>query len=414
MQARLSPVIVLALLLLAAPGPASSVVFTANVLNDVADTTPGDGSCDVIPTVEGDPRTVGEQCSLRSAVQEANATPALDFIDLAPFGPNPGPFTYTLTIVGVSEDAAATGDLDVTTPIDISSDLISGSFNTTLIDAKRLKDRIFDVHSGGSLEVRRASLLHGKSPKAESGGCLRSAGGLTLGNIFMFRCASSDDGGCMSVTGGTAALSNTIFSTCKAKNEGGGLEQAALASVTLLRTSFGACKGGTGGAIAARGDLELRDVTIDGNSAKLGGGIALLGAGTTTILSTTISENGKVNLDTSQNTGVVTLSNTIVWGAKTDCVGPVTSTGGNLEGAVSCAFASTNDQQSQDPLLSPLNFYGGFVLTRSLASTSPAIDHGIDGATCVSPDARLVARQDVPSVGVAICDAGAVEFKFVP
>ena len=45
---------------------------------------------------------------------------------------------------------------------------------------------------------------------------------------------------------------------------------------------------------------------------------------------------------------------------------------------------------------------------------SPAIDHGLDGATCVNPDARQVARQDVPGVGVAACDSGAAEFNYVP
>jgi hypothetical protein len=401
------------LLLLAAAVPAAGAQFVANIGEDKVDAVTGDGICDV------DLTTMGDQCSLRAAVQTANETPAFDDVVLLNG-------VYTLSLSGPGEDNSATGDLDVTTPMEISSDLITGSYNTTFIEAKKLKDRIFDVQPGGDLDLRRASLLDGKTAKTESGGCVRSATDLNLLNVFLYRCSSSDDGGCVNVTGGTAAITNTIFSTCRAKDEGGGLALGAGTTATLQRTSAAACRAATGGAIASHGDLTLRDVTLDDNTAKVGAGIALLGAGPTTIFSTTITENGKANLDASQNTGAVTLSNTIVWGATTDCIGAITSGGGNLEGETSCGFTATNDQQSQDPQLAPYNSYGGFVPTRPPTKTvttvgtvttttySPAIDHGLDGATCLDPDARLVARQDVPGVGVAICDSGAAEFNFVP
>jgi hypothetical protein len=412
---RLALVATFALLLLGLP--AAGAVFVANIANDRTDAVPGDGICDV------DDSTEFRECTLRAAVQTANETPAGDVITL-------GAATYTLTISGAGEDAAATGDLDITTPMEIASDLITGSYNTTLIDGKKLKDRIFDVRAGGSLDLRRTSLLEAKAPKNESGGCVRAVANLTFGNVFMFRCASATSGGCVSQLEGAGDFSNSVFSTCKAKTEGGGLEVAAAASATLLRVTFGANRGGTGGGIAARGDLVLRNVTVDGNGAKVGGGVALLGDGVTTMSSTTISENGKVNLDASATTGAVTLSNTIVWGATTDCLGGIVSAGGNLEGETSCGFSGTNDQQSQDPRLAVLDFHGGFVPTRPPTRqqdddldvqlpnefTSPAIDHGVDGATCVSPDARQLNRtgKDVPEVDVASCDSGAVEYNFIP
>ncbi len=46
-------------------------------------------------------------CTLRAAIQNANASPGADVINLAAG-------TYTLTIPGVGENAAAAGDLDIT------------------------------------------------------------------------------------------------------------------------------------------------------------------------------------------------------------------------------------------------------------------------------------------------------------
>jgi hypothetical protein len=147
--------------------------------------------------------------------------------------------------------------------------------------------------------------------------------------------------------------------------------------------------------------------------------VAVLGAGTTAIRHATLAENSKVNLDATQNTGTLTVVGSILWGAAPDCAGSVPSGGGNLEGGTSCAFQSTNDQQSLDPELAPLNLYGGIVPTRTLAVTSPAIDHGFDDDSACELDARLKHRacrpdENDPDVceagGVAISDAGATDY----
>lgn len=64
------------------------------------DSNHGDGVC----------ATSGGLCTLRAAIQEANAFPGTDTVDL-PSG------TYMLTITGTGEDLAATGDLDITQPM---------------------------------------------------------------------------------------------------------------------------------------------------------------------------------------------------------------------------------------------------------------------------------------------------------
>jgi len=64
-------------LALACLGPSASALaatFTVNAVDERRDAAPGDGSCDA------DPAAPGEQCTLRAAVQEANATPGADTI----------------------------------------------------------------------------------------------------------------------------------------------------------------------------------------------------------------------------------------------------------------------------------------------------------------------------------------------
>jgi CSLREA domain-containing protein len=395
--------------------PASSAVIQTVLLGDAPDFDPTDGICDSDPVndlvVDPDPEDdevveVG-QCTLRAAIQTANFEAGPDTIRLRAT-------TYPLSLAGSNEDAALTGDLDITSDITIDGQ----SYQLSLLDGRKLKDRIFDVHPGGSLDLNQTGLLFGKAPKPEldsgaageagHGGCLRSRGDVTLDEAFFFRCSTGTSGGCMSVLDGTAEVSNSVFAACQAKNEGGGLEVGPLGDATLSRVTGGACRAATGGGAATRGMLTLVNTTFTINSAKLGGGVALLGDSTTTIRHGTISDNGKTNL-LSETTGGATISSSIVSGAKTDCVGPLTSAGGNLESGTSCGFTGTNDQQSQDPLLLPLGFSGAIPVA-PIAEGSPAIDHGVDGVdVCEARDSREAVRVVATATGPAMSDAGAFE-----
>ncbi len=106
---------------------AAAANFTVNSNIDVVDANPGDGLCQTA--------TPG-QCTLRAAVQEANALSGADTITM------PADI-YTLTIAGAGEDAAATGDLDITGDLTITG----AGMATTIVDANSL-DRAFHVVSG--------------------------------------------------------------------------------------------------------------------------------------------------------------------------------------------------------------------------------------------------------------------------
>jgi CSLREA domain-containing protein len=81
--------------------PPLEPLYVINSTFDAADANPGDNLCDA------DGVTVGEQCTLRAAVQEANAVPGRANITL-PAG------EYTLTIPNGSPFNVTVGDLDVT------------------------------------------------------------------------------------------------------------------------------------------------------------------------------------------------------------------------------------------------------------------------------------------------------------
>src|SRR2546428_469029 len=92
----------LASLLLAA-APAVAATFTVNDTTDTVDAALGDGMC----------ATAGGTCTLRAAIQEANALPGPDTI-MVPAG------TCLLTIEGRDDDLAATGDLDIPDDVTIT------------------------------------------------------------------------------------------------------------------------------------------------------------------------------------------------------------------------------------------------------------------------------------------------------
>jgi CSLREA domain-containing protein len=114
MRAPILPGLVLPGMTLAAP--ARAVDFTVeHSFDDETDANPGDGIC----------ASVSGVCTLRTAVQEANALAGPDRI-FVPFG------TYFLEIPGADEDQAATGDLDLTDDVTI----IGESTNVTTIDGR--------------------------------------------------------------------------------------------------------------------------------------------------------------------------------------------------------------------------------------------------------------------------------------
>ena len=114
--------------------------------------------------------------SLREAILAANASVGVADVINAPAG------TYVLALTGAPEDAAATGDLDVSGDLTIQG---SGAA-TSLIDGNQA-DRVFDVRAGSlslaGLTVRNG-FVTGSMSQAQGGG-IRSLGPLSLINCVV-------------------------------------------------------------------------------------------------------------------------------------------------------------------------------------------------------------------------------------
>jgi CSLREA domain-containing protein len=93
-----------------------AISFTVNDTSDQVDAGPGDGIC----------RTSSGTCTLRAAIQEANALPGADTIQV-PAG------IYTLAIPPLNENNADVGDLDITGPVTI----IGAGAGITILDGGR-------------------------------------------------------------------------------------------------------------------------------------------------------------------------------------------------------------------------------------------------------------------------------------
>ena len=132
---------------LAAAVNAHAATFTVTRLDD-----PAPGACD-------------SDCSLREAMRAANAGSGGDTISI-PAG------HIRLRIAGPGEDAAATGDLDLTKSVTIAG---SGA-RATVIDADG-GDRVFDIKTGVTALISDVTVTGGFVDG--NGGGIASAGMIT-------------------------------------------------------------------------------------------------------------------------------------------------------------------------------------------------------------------------------------------
>ena len=235
-------VVTIALLLLATscdPIPSCVPVYTVTKTDDT-----NDGVCSA-----GD-------CSLREAVNNANACPGMQTINLPAGG-------YTLTLDGDNEDLGQTGDLDVTDDL-----VIIGSGIPSIHGGI---ERAFHVHSGVTAAFEGVFLGDGD---AIYGGGLVNEGDLTLSSFTCnYNNVSIPPGGMGDAMGGC------IFNT---------------GNLTILEGYFLANTAGFGGAIYNydNATLTIEESSLIGNEAEFHGGAVWNGVNSTLeINSTTLSLN---------------------------------------------------------------------------------------------------------------------------
>jgi CSLREA domain-containing protein len=375
--------------------------IVVNSTADLPDANPGNGKC----------ATATGKCTLRAAVQEANAAgsrPPFQSTIKVP------PGTYVLTRHGL-DDNAARGDLD----LHFFGQVIGAGQSRTVIDGDHA-DRVFDLWESDE-RVAHLAVRNGRATDGPGGG-IRVPAFNSYGTYLDYLYVTDNEavpteaprsglGG--GIDTGDTGLYNTVVAYNDAQDGGGvgwhGIQLfAAFASVIYNH----ATRDG-GGVLFGGGDAGLGQITISGNRADgHGGGLFVPGGGKTLVGATVASNSaptgngGGIWLEGEDQEGPTRgIEGTIVArNGGGDCGGPghFFSRGANLDGDGSCSLTAETDIAEVDPLLGPVGYHGGPTQTRVLEQGSPAI--GLWAGCSRQIDQRGATRPQGPN-----CDAGAYE-----
>jgi CSLREA domain-containing protein len=305
-----------------------------------------------------------------------------------------GVYTLSRTDNG-KEDAAATGDLDITGNLTIAG----AGADVTMIDADDISDRVFHVLSGN---VTISGVMIKNGHVSGNGGGVYNMGSLTLTNTTVATNeASGAGGGIYNAASGTMTISLSTMADNAAGGNGGGLINAGGSATMVNSTISGNRSDGDGGGLFSSGATSVSSVTITQNTADHdytgtgdGGGVHV-SAGSLTIGNSILAENRDISLSIQHH----------------DCSGALNSQGHNLlQETAGCSIGGDlmGNITGQPPLLGPLASNGGTTQTHALQLESPAVEAG-DNTACPATDQRGLTRPQGHS-----CDMGAFEFENPP
>jgi len=432
---------------------ANAAEFIVNTPADTVDISNGDGVC----------ATADNDCSLRAAIQEANALAGADTITIPPG-------IYKLAITGNAEDSAATGDLDITSVITING----AGADQVFIDGMAI-DRVFDIIYNnsqsvlGDATINGVTIRNGTTANSGFGGGIRSQGVLVLNDSNVDRNNSVPGGAGIHAffygypISGRLEINRSVISHNSTPSNGGGLYIENIPAVirdSVIRdnwNSFGSIpmQGGgiyhvssnfppvslaidnsslysntatnQGGALYSVGGsiITIENSTMSGNAASstlssegYGGGAFFFGdisnPANVTLTNVTIANNsagnggGGIYLEDSSAAGgaAVTLIDTLFSAnINGDCLDADT---GSVNAINETGTSLDSDGScgvtlsATDPQLEVLNDNGGPGLTHALAGSSPAIN---SASACLANDQRSFSRP------ASSCDIGAYELE---
>ena len=455
----LKTAMIAAILTLIPQVPAHAATFTVDSTTDTVDVNPGNGVC----------ATAAGNCTLRAAVQEANAIPGTDTINLQAG-------TYTLTIPGSGD--AESGDLDVLDSLSINGSGLA----STIIDGNGAS-RVFEIgrHSAGLMpivNVHDLTIRNGIEGGVSFGGGVYVQQGAYLA---LYKVVVRDNKAPMYGAGISNAGDLLLDESTVRDNEisspstgggvtatGGGIYNFSTGHVDIDRSTISGNRAVRGGGINnGGGDVDISNSTISGNSVYgAGGGIrnhgfsadsgqwAVVNIHASTITNNEANRSGSTEPEPRAGggiynfgeTGQVNIGNTILAGNTNnrtrfsssslpyapDCYSATpfrfTSHRDNLVGVLNtyCDMRDTawgdtrfdlvgTPENTLDPQLGPLGDNGGPTQTHPLLSGSPAIDadESVTSATffdCSPTDQRSATRPaDGNGDGTVVCDIGAFE-----
>ncbi len=383
------------------------------------------------------------ECTLREAVIAANKRDGRDTIVL-PGAPGP----YNMRLESTGEDAAADGDLDITSgPLTIRA---KSDKRRPEIDAHGI-DRIFDIGAART-RIVGLELTNGLANKFDAGG---DGGAIVVGDIadapvtivdslIVDNRALGFDANGGAIDSDSSELLRVIDTTVQgnvAGGDGGGITASFDGPVSIERSWLVGNTAGEGGGLMAVGPVSVTDSTIEGNSAVGGldlefgdgAGVYIDDEGVLTITNSTLALNnaigggggiyqepggtGRANsITVTANSAAAggggiqlngtpfELLNSIVAGntsagTPSDCGGDgFTGDAPNLIGTTAGGCSPGAEIVAADPLLAPIDDNGGPTRTVLPAAASPAIGAS-DTITAPAADQRGLLRDSAPDLG---------------
>jgi len=429
---RRSLAVVAVVALLAAFSSADAATFTVTDRSDNADALPGDGLC----------ATANGVCTLRAAIQEANASAGSDTISLPR-----GAYRLIAGELVISDDLVLTGAgsdntainnarkarvMSIASPATVAisgvrlqrglADVGAGLLNNgtaTVSDVRFAGNRAISaaggegggIYNAGTLTLSNTTFTRNRASGTDGGfgGGIYNVGALTIADAAFTANLTSGCGGAVFNDGGALTLTRSSLIANRASNSGGGIFNQSgtfeLSATTLARNRAKAI----GGGVFTYAPATLTNVTINANRAQYGAGV-FCGQTAVTLVNVTMSSNrARFGGGLYTDLGNATLHNTLVASNHPDnCEGTaVTSLGYNLDSGATCGLSAAGDLSNTDPQLNALRNNGGATKTCALPPGSPAIDAG-DNNDCSPTDQRGEPR---PAGSPAVCDIGAYEMQ---
>jgi CSLREA domain-containing protein len=407
----------------------AQTTFHVNTSVDAVDANPGDGVCD----------TGTSSCSLRAAIIEANALSISATIYIPAD-------TYVLTITGIGEDAAATGDLDVATDLT----LIGADAATTIIDANYI-DRVLHTLASTTVTIENVTIQNGQGQVQYTRGMgILNEGTLTVrDSVFTGHREQNSDGIRVAIGGGifsygnltversrfvanqaihgagiagegdiTVVIEDSVFSDNYGNQLGGGFYMGGnIANTVIVRRSAFLNNEASlsGGIYLSYSTATIENNTFSGNVGRTGAAAAIFASSFTDFRHNTVVNNiasngtsvsvGTTYANAADNYETRWYANILTPNTDTyyyiGCNVKTISLGYNIYHSTTC---NPDDIEIVDSGVETLNDNGGFTQTYALESTSPALNAIPLEACVLTEDQRSLPR---PNGGR--CDIGAYE-----
>lgn len=207
--------------------------------------------------------------SLRQAIQDANASPGADTINISASGT----ILLASPLPAISEEVAIQGP----------------GAGQLIVDGSHTY-RVFDITASG-VSVSGLTVQHGRAAGAEGGG-LRSSAGLLLSNVAVLSNTASSGGGGLYVAG-DLELIDGIFRNNRNTNGNGGALNACCTAIITGTHFVSNTASGAGGAAVLLGEVRITDALFQANRCLAGlcDGGALFSFSQTTLMHTSFISN---------------------------------------------------------------------------------------------------------------------------